>query len=317
MMAKINNASYWSKRTSDIFKRLDATDAAISRLLYSYYAKASKEIEEQLNKFYQQYADAYGISAEQARQQVNTLDLSNYVKEANDYRRSIDKDPEVLKRLNQYYQSAQISALELLKAQMNFAILKATKAYHDSFEDYLSETAKFVSERMASGFAHNIMNEEAIKAALAEKWFGGNYSSRIWKNGDAFAEAIQNSMLQGFTHGVNPRVTAKDLRRYVREGLRELRKMKYVTERLARSESTFIANIAIRDRYLKDGIERYEFLAKIDSRTSAICRSMNGNEFKIKDYESGVNAPPMHAHCRSTIAPAESELHKYDKYLKR
>lgn len=313
-MNKPNSAQYWIKRTGDIFNKLDATDAVITKLLYDYYKKAGKEVNDQLEAFYKRYADVNGITKEQAQQQVNMLDLSDYVKEANDYRRSNNKDPEVLKRLNQYYQSAQISALELLKAQMSFAILKATKAYHDSFEEYLSETAKFVSERIAEGYAHNTLNEGALKQILQARWFGGNYSSRIWKNGDEFAKKLQETMLRSFTYGINPRVTAKDLRKFVREAYRELKKMKYVTERLARTESTFVANLAIKDRYEKDDIKRYEFLAVIDKRTSQICKSLNGKEFNIKDYSAGVNAPPMHAHCRSTIAPANSELHKYDRY---
>ena len=47
-------------------------------------------------------------------------------------------------------------------------------------------------------------------------------------------------------------------------------------------------------------LEEYEFLAKIDSRTSEICKKLNGEKFKVKDARAGVNYPPMHPHCRST-----------------
>ncbi len=47
-------------------------------------------------------------------------------------------------------------------------------------------------------------------------------------------------------------------------------------------------------------LEEYEFLAEIDSRTSEICKKLNGEKFKVKDARAGVNYPPMHPHCRST-----------------
>lgn len=315
-MPSLNNQAYWVQRTGDIFSKIDKTDLVIGSAMFAYYQKAGSEINDKLNAFYQKYGDENGISAQQARQRVNSTDLSNYVKEANEYRESSDKDPELLARLNDQYTSTTMTALELLKAQMDFAVLKASKGYKDTFEKYLGDTADFVGKRMAEGFAQSTMNTQAIKAALSAKWFGGNYSSRIWNNGDQFAKTIQNTMLRGFTYGKNPRVTAKQLRQYVREGNNDVHKMKYVTERLVRSESTFIANAAIKSRYEKDGIEKYEFLATIDARTSNICRHMNHNEYLIKDYQPGLNAPPMHGNCRSTIAPADGELNKYDKYLK-
>ena len=47
----------------------------------------------------------------------------------------------------------------------------------------------------------------------------------------------------------------------------------------------------------------YEFVAKMDERTSKTCRSMNGKVFKVKDMIPGVNAPPMHVWCRSIVVP--------------
>jgi SPP1 gp7 family putative phage head morphogenesis protein len=315
-MPQLNSQAYWTKRTGDIFERLDKTDLKIGSALFNYYEKATSDIGDQLNSFYKQYADENGLSLKDARQRVNSVDLSDYVEKANAYREANEKDPEVLKRLNEQYVSSKMTALELLKAQMNFELLKATKNYHDDFEKYLGDTADFVGKRMAAGFAQSTMNKQAIKAALSAKWFGGNYSSRIWNNGDQFAKSLQETMLGGFTYGRNPKVSAKQLRRFVRDGNNDVHKMKYVTERLARSESTFIANAAIKSRFEKDGIETYEFMATIDKRTSNICRSLNHKEYPIKEYSPGVNAPPMHGNCRSTIAPADSELNKYDKYLK-
>ena len=53
--------------------------------------------------------------------------------------------------------------------------------------------------------------------------------------------------------------------------------------------------------YLKELGEdgEYKYVAKIDSKTSKLCHSLNGKIFKVKDMIPGVNAPPMHPWCRS------------------
>ncbi|MGL5051574.1 MAG: minor capsid protein, partial [Fusobacteriaceae bacterium] len=36
-------------------------------------------------------------------------------------------------------------------------------------------------------------------------------------------------------------------------------------------------------------------------RTSDVCKSLNGKIFKIKDAKVGINCPPLHPFCRSTL----------------
>ena len=52
--------------------------------------------------------------------------------------------------------------------------------------------------------------------------------------------------------------------------------------------------------YKESGIDTYVFVATLDLKTSAICASLDGKRFKVKDQQPGVNAPPMHPWCRST-----------------
>ena len=49
----------------------------------------------------------------------------------------------------------------------------------------------------------------------------------------------------------------------------------------------------------QDVTKRYRYVATLDSRTSAICRALDGQEF---DYDKGPT-PPQHFNCRSTTVP--------------
>lgn len=73
--------------------------------------------------------------------------------------------------------------------------------------------------------------------------------------------------------------------------------------RLIRTELTFVQNQCSVKRYEQMGIEKYEFVAEVDSKTSDICLELNGKIFNIKDAEVGKNLPPCHCFCRSCIVP--------------
>lgn len=70
---------------------------------------------------------------------------------------------------------------------------------------------------------------------------------------------------------------------------------------VARTETVRLSNLGLQDLYTENKIEKYQYLAAIDSRTSEICTSLNGRIFNVKDGQPGVNMPPMHSNCRSTI----------------
>lgn len=70
---------------------------------------------------------------------------------------------------------------------------------------------------------------------------------------------------------------------------------------IARTETVRLANQGLKDLYAENKIEKYQYLAAIDERTSDICQSLNGQVFFTKDGIPGTNMPPMHPMCRSTI----------------
>ena len=75
-------------------------------------------------------------------------------------------------------------------------------------------------------------------------------------------------------------------------------------QRLIRTEINYISNKGSLQAYKDTGIvEKYRYLATLDSRTSDICRELDGKVFEIKEAKVGVNLPPLHPYCRSTTVP--------------
>ena len=70
---------------------------------------------------------------------------------------------------------------------------------------------------------------------------------------------------------------------------------------LIRTSINQVANTASQQVYEanQDITQRYRYVATLDTRTSAICRALDGKEF---DYGKGPT-PPTHWNCRSTTVP--------------
>ena len=73
--------------------------------------------------------------------------------------------------------------------------------------------------------------------------------------------------------------------------------------RIVRTESCWVMNEATVKNYKDNGIKEYEFMAFLDSKTSKVCRKLDGKKFSIEQHQAGVNLPPLHPNCRSCIVP--------------
>jgi SPP1 gp7 family putative phage head morphogenesis protein len=90
---------------------------------------------------------------------------------------------------------------------------------------------------------------------------------------------------------------------------------KYRAERFARTFSADVANSTALHRYQQNGIEEFQIYAKIDERTSPICRMLHGTIFRSDSKEAKKYTPGFHMHCRTTIIPVTLTM-KVDNSLR-
>ena len=72
--------------------------------------------------------------------------------------------------------------------------------------------------------------------------------------------------------------------------------------------------LAQRDNMRRNGFKEYEFIA--NTNCCEICAALNGKHFYISELKTGVNAPPMHAGCRCSIAAYEDSA-DYEAWLNK
>jgi SPP1 gp7 family putative phage head morphogenesis protein len=157
-------------------------------------------------------------------------------------------------------------------------------------------------------FAFSNIDDNMVTALLNERWSGKNYSQRIWGNTDILAESLSEVIGGAMLSGQSIQKTARQIRERFDVG-------KYYAERLVRTETNHFNNEADAMAYEEMDVEKYVFLATLDTRTSTICQNLDNDVFELKERQVGVNYPPMHPNCRSKTRAYMGE--EIEKTLKR
>jgi SPP1 gp7 family putative phage head morphogenesis protein len=98
-------------------------------------------------------------------------------------------------------------------------------------------------------------------------------------------------------------VTGESINKTTQKLSEAFNQSEYNSRRLIRTETTYACNQAEISSYKELDIDKYEFVATLDIRTSAICQKLDGKIFKTSDAQAGKNLPAMHPNCRSTTIP--------------
>lgn len=298
----MKSQTYWKKRMDEVFSYVDKTDYDFFYELQSIYSDSAQQVQKEIFNFYSKYAEENKISYQEAKKRLMIEDLSDYRNNAKKYRKQAEKDPELLKRLNEQYQSGKVTRLEALNLELEYQMGILSGNLHKSFDSYLKDTAKYAYRKVGNGLSASTLNKPALEQLVKTPFNGRNYSESIWGNTDELAKDLKEVFKKGFISGKGPADMARELRK-------KYNVAKGRAETIVRTDGTNIINNATIQRYKDAGLTKYEFHAHIDSRTTPICEDHNKEIYLIEDYEPGKNAPPMHYNCRSTIIPTEEELY--------
>ena len=144
--------------------------------------------------------------------------------------------------------------------------------------------------------AFSAIPKRLVNKIINEDWSGKNYSKRIWSNTDVLAKEVREVLTEAAVTGESINKTTQKLSEAFNQS-------EYNSRRLIRTETTYACNQAEIASYKELDIDKYEFVATLDTRTSTICQKLDGKVFETSDAQAGKNLPSMHPNCRSTTIP--------------
>ena len=297
----LSNKSYWLKRSEELDKVAKMTEKEVMKKLSALYRDAFRSIEKEVNDFMMKYAVDHKLDYATVTQMLTPIDLAEYNEKIQElhamYR---DTKSEYIKiEIERLKARSKITRLRALQDAINVELCKVTHEYQMTLEDTLiglfSDQYAKACELM--GVMAPGIPREAIKKIIEYPYAGKMFSDRIWDNKDALVKYIQQDLTVGIIRGDSIQKMARQLKK-------DLKVLYYQAERLVRTETNYAMNQAHLKGYKDSGVvEKYEFLAAHDKRTSKLCRDLDGETFELSKAVVGENYPPMHPNCRSTVVP--------------
>ena len=305
----MQNSEYWKLRFEQLEAAQNGQGAAAVAEIERQYKEAQKQIEGQIARWYQRFADNNGISLAEARQYLKGAALKEFKWDVQDYIKYGQDNALMggwMKELENASAKYHISKLEALKihTQQSLEVMfskqlgTVTGAMGDLFESGYYHTAYELQKGFGIGWDIAGLDQSHIEKVLAKPWAvdGYNFSERIWKNKNKLISEVHGELTQNIMLGGDPQKAIDSL-------AKKMNTSKYNAGRLVMTEEAYFSSIAQKDCFNDLDVEQYEIVATLDSHTSDICRSLDGKHFPMKDYQPGVTAPPFHVYCRSTTVP--------------
>ena len=323
---------YWERRhLKDKAASINRAEDYLTKEQQKLYRQASEEIQAEIEKLYQKFADQQDITLAEAKRQVSNadfrkIDWQGMINESKDFYSRLhgaeDIPGDVAARMEQQHQELEaqmalysrrgrISYLELRKLEIDKKLVdlydkQQASIYnflHSEFDDGYYRGIFDVQQRIGFGKDFIHPNERAVEKAILNRYDKRNYSKSLYAHCKHFSDDLRQNLTVGLIRG-------ESLDRMASRIHKRMDVAYSAAKTLVRTETAYIFERATREAYEASGIEWYEYLATLDSRTTEACQELDGKHFKVKDAIPGKNYPPMHPNCRSTTVcwfPDEEE----------
>ena len=304
-MDQKKSKEYWEKRARENENKVYKKASDLKKELDVHYIQAKREIQKSINDLIARYMFKTDLSYADAMKYLTSKEFKEFRMSLEEYEAEIERLSEINEELANKLRieletlamKSRITRLDSLKTQIDIELSKKISKDYNVVEKGISEVYRDFFKIQTTDFGltgvNTVLPKKTLKMLMQQPWSGANFSERIWGNSEALGKVLKQEIIQSFMQGVS----VKDLSDRIEKRFENDR---YNTERLVRTELNYAFNQTTKLSYEEAEIEEYEFLAEIDSRTSEICKKLNGEKFKVKDARAGVNYPPMHPHCRST-----------------
>lgn len=308
---------YWEERAQQekqwIAQNLK-NDEQFNQLLQNYYDRAIADINKTIDAEYARFS-----SPKDGRKAVSQMDVQAYQDTAKDVvakAEQMRKDgktvtygdfsQEVNYRLKVYNATMRINRLENIKSQIGAQMLEYNLDVQSAISDKLTDDYQAEIKRQAGIMGESVQgklwtSKQVAKTVMAQTG-GANFSQRLWANQDTLKAELDRVISNGIISGESPRKMAIRLKSQVKDTVTNNR---YVTERIARTESARVQYTAQIEAIKKNGYQFVQWFA--EPKACIICSHIvhqdNGYGPGIYKIDKVPKIPDdTHPNCRCSIS---------------
>lgn len=309
-MAK-NNKEYWRERFEEVLISNEKLALEYEKEMGQIYEQVKQDLQKEMESFYARYAKETGLDLADVRTRLNPEQLKRFKTQQSIYLKEVQKLIKQGMPLQQYADKlkelsarAYVTKLQELQNNLNTQItiltgkqeLKLSQTMQSSYLQGYYKSSFALQQGVGFGYSFTVPNTDDVQKVLKTPWNGNNYSKSIWTNKAKLTNWLNTDLARHFAAGSSVQQMSADLVKKVDTNYKS-------AIRLVRTEVNYISNQSTMDAYEAHNVDKYEILATLDSRTSDICRDMDGRVFNTTEKKVAVNMPPFHVNCRTTTIP--------------
>ncbi|MYY55298.1 phage head morphogenesis protein [Ligilactobacillus salivarius] len=294
-------------------------DREFNNKLTEHYERAIDDINGKIDVEYQKIVEIHGddVDTTGAYKAVSKADIGQYEREA---KRLVAKANRLRKqgrkvsrkdftteenaRMKVYNATMRINRLEYLKSQIGLTMVDLGMDIDDEIQekiqdDYMDEIKRQSGILGKDLTKTSLWTSTTVTTIIMAQTGAVNFSQRIWANIDALKAELDAVISTGIIRGDNPREMARLLKKHVGTTVTN---HKYVTERIARTESARVQFVAQKNSLIKADYRFCKWHA--EPGACKICSDIVNNDdgFGKGVYEiDDCPIVPTHPNCRCGI----------------
>ncbi|MBQ6833560.1 MAG: minor capsid protein [Lachnospiraceae bacterium] len=304
--------SYWQKRQEAMYRAGEMKVNKYFTRLEKAFKQTQRELQKAIEAFYFRYAEENGLTYAAAQQKLDKMELG----ELQDFiELSIKHIGEYNQEVNNLSIKARITRYQALEAQIDAMLRKlyavdyqteAEKTMQEVYEDTYYQTWYNIDQYHGFHSTFAQVDPATVETLLEYPFNGANFSDRLWKQKDHLQTVLMESVTTMLVQGVPPHDLAGDI-------AKKMKTKTFDAYRLLHTEGSFLMSEATHAGYKEDGVEKYQLLATLDSKTCGICGELDGNTYPVEEAVAGKNMPPFHCFCRCTDVPYYDDMDLSDQ----
>lgn len=298
---------YWEDRQKSMYRSGEMQVNQYYTKLEKAFNQTRRELQKTIEAFYWRYAEENGLSYASAQRQLSKAEVGSLRDFIGLAMENIGKHNQTVNNMSikariTRYQAleAEIDAMlrQLYAVDYEAAAGQAMKAVYD---DTYYRTWYNIDQYRGFHAAFAQVDPHAVEKLLEYPFNGASFSSRLWKQKDHLQTQLMEALTSMMVQGRSPQDLAGDF-------AKKMNAKKFDAYRLLHTESSFLMSEAAHAGYREDGVEKYQVLATLDSKTCGICGDKDGMVYEVGKEITGENMPPFHCFCRCTDVPYYDDM---------
>lgn len=305
----VKSEEYWINRALEMEEQRSKLTAQYIETFREQYGKSIENLKKDIARFYARFAQNNEVSYKEARRLLNSKELEEFHWTVEEYLQKARENiisNDWTKQLENASMKVRVSRLEgmLTDVQHEVEMLAAfkidamTELLTRIYTDTYYQSAFTIFQGVGIGYSFSAIDSRRINKALERPWAADatNFSTRIWNDRDKLVNTLDKTLTQMIIQGKSPDETIAKVAKIMETNLSN-------AGRLVQTEEAHIASVAQKECYDDLHVEQWQYVATLDETTCSLCGPMDRHIFTMKEWNEGINVPPLHPWCRCCTRP--------------